>query len=566
MSGLFLGVARLPEISCGVLAELCRVLVRGGRGAMVRGVERAEELSAEIEGGREYPEEWVVFRVTGERPAKGHGQANGGLGVARGGELLRDLSAFAETLSAAAGMTGEECPGAVRGAEWCAGRGVGNRTLQRLLREGLVARRCGGEIVLMPGVLAEFEKRHAARMSGLRGVARMSREEQEEIAREARGLQDRGLSRSEAARRIASARGRSHEGIRRVLERVSRAGVVSLREDPLVLGERRRRVLLRAARAGVSVARLAARYEKSCAAVRRGIVLARAEVLRGVLALGELEGAVGPTFELKDAREVLLGHPAVTHGLGAGGETDVRELIEGARQSPPPSRKEEQTRGVAVQFLKFDAARRIAELDRLHPGAGEVDRLETDLRWAARLMAELLRTQLRLVIDTIDARAGRAIEQLPGGEVVALLRGALRAAAGAVHGFDPFRGGRLAGVVGIAVDKFAAGAVRAVAKNEKRAAVVLGSGVRIADWTMEVASWQRRIEPRERVVRAAWRGGESWEVFLAARFGFAGGPPRTLKELSEDRGVTGIVVAREEQRAIERAMRGGELERGKEER
>lgn len=552
--GLSLGVARLPEISCGVLADLCRGLVRGGRVAMVRGVERAEELASEIEEGREYPEEWVVFRVTGERAAKGHGKESGGLGVTHGGALLRDLSAFAETLSAAAGLTREECPGAVSGLDWCAARGVGKRTLQRLLREGLVARRCAGEVVLMPGVLARFEARHAGRLSGLRGVARMGREEQEEIAREAWALQERGHSRSEAAKRIAVARGRSHEGIRRVLERVARGGAVALREDPGVMGEGRRRVLVRAARSGVSVARLAARYEKSAAAVRRGVVLGRAEALRGVLSRGELAGAVGPTFEFKDAREVLLGHPAVTHGLGGGGVREVRELIEEARRSSPPSRKEEQARSVAVQFLKFDAARRIAGLDRLHPGAGEVDRIETDLRWAARLMAELLRTQLRLVIDTIDARVGRAVEQLPASEVVELLDGALRASAGAVGHFDPFRGGRLAGVVGIAVDRFAAGAVRAA--PGKRAAVVLGPGVRIADWTMEVASWQRRVEPRERVVEAARRGREAWEVFLAARYGFAGAPPRTLREMATERGVSGIRVAREEQRAVERAVVG----------
>src|SRR5205823_5996629 len=105
------------------------------------------------------------------------------------------------------------------------------------------------------------------------------------------------------------------------------------------------------------------------------------------------------------------------------------------------------------QFLRSEAAGLIGKLSRLQPSASGIDRIETMLRWAARLKAELVRSQLRVMLEALHARLGRPVEQVPAGVLVRLLSSAIAAVGDAVDAFDVARGGRLAAAAGLGVDK-----------------------------------------------------------------------------------------------------------------
>ncbi|MEZ6318861.1 MAG: hypothetical protein R3B49_08940 [Phycisphaerales bacterium] len=70
-----------------------------------------------------------------------------------------------------------------------------------------------------------------------------------------------------------------------------------------------------------------------------------------------------------------------------------------------PKPKDESARHRALHYLRADAARRIASLDRTTAQPGEVDRAETDLRWASHLKAELVRPSLASIVETLEAAA-----------------------------------------------------------------------------------------------------------------------------------------------------------------
>ncbi len=88
----------LPRLRVSALGELAKQLRFAPREALLRDIERAEALAGEIDPERTYPEDWIVFRITGYRaridePAQVVGAA-----------LLGDLSALLRRFAGAAGM------------------------------------------------------------------------------------------------------------------------------------------------------------------------------------------------------------------------------------------------------------------------------------------------------------------------------------------------------------------------------------------------------------------------------------------------------------------------------
>jgi hypothetical protein len=249
----------------------------------------------------------------------------------------------------------------------------------------------------------------------------------------------------------------------------------------------------------------------------------------------------------------------VRQGLGGKGETDLLDVVNEARRSPPPTGAEERARLVAFQFIRSDAARALDAVDRLHPRAPAIDLIETRLRWGARLKVEVLRPHLRLILQTIEGRFGRRAEEIRAGDLSELIQLAIRHAGHAVELIEGTRGGRVAGPIGLAVDKALVEWLRhrpSVDANPRRASALLTFGTMLPDWTQRVSPWQRWLEPDPRLRQAA-EGGmvpKDMASFLAARFGWLGAAPMTLDELAKERGLTHIRAAMFEHRCLSEAM------------
>ncbi len=542
----------LPTLRSPTLARLARALGSAPRADQAAALESAEALVAEIEPEREYPGEWLAFRVGGRR------EPEAGVEVSTGAAARRDLVALIEHVSQALGQGEAEllAQGGVRAGDLCARWRISPKTLSRLRALGLPARRATHPrarhvLVFMPGPVARFERAHAGRLAGAGKFTRMSPQEREALRQESRRLRRaEGLSITGAARRLAGAR--SVEGVRLVLARDEpRAG-----RHAGPIDERMRRVLLRALRRGMPVPAMARALERTPGAIRRALALARAEVVWSLDRSGLLEGPVGPTFDRPDASEIILAPPAVRQGLGAGGQTDLLAFVLAARAQPPGTPRDERARLLAYQYLRHDGARLARALDRLHPGAGEVDAIETRLRWAARIKAEILRPVLRVVLDTIENRLGGRVEELRAPELARHARACITAACHALDQADPLRAGRPAAIVALASDKALAEALHAQ-RAPGRAASLLQPGVRVPDWTLDVCPWQRWLDPDARI-RAAVEAGvldPDQGALLSEHFGW-NAVPQTLAQIARRRGVTLARAGTLVRRGVESARRG----------
>lgn len=173
--------------------------------------------------------------------------------------------------------------------------------------------------------------------------------------------------------------------------------------------------------------------------------------LRAALPQGRI---VGPTFTLPSAGEVLLAPKPVRTNLRAWRPASLVALTAEARTAAPADAETEFQRAVACCFLLWRAGLTIESSKALRAiSADDLDRVVVDLLWAARLRTELVRSQIALVLRTIEATLDTPIDSLSAAETSHVWRLGLDAATAGTERFDPFKGGRLAAPVGLSVGR-----------------------------------------------------------------------------------------------------------------
>lgn len=540
----------MPKVSTPrteVIAELGEQLRFGSRKTLLRQLERIEELAAQIEDDGVYPEDFVVFRVTGYRPESGQQR------MLPGAALRGDLSALAERLSESAALTEQDLGGPVETVASLTARwGVTRRTLERYRRLGLVARRVDlgsgrRALVFSRAGVEAFERMQGARLGR---AARFSRIEDDELerlwSRAVRYRARTGWSLNRVAQRMSARSGRSADGLRRALRRMDRSRGQGVFPEPGPPTRRERDLAVRAAARGIEPALLARRLGRRKSAVIRAHHDARAELLR------DLSLSTGRPGE-NDA--VLRSEPART-GLGVDVPTDLAGLIARMRERVVPVAFEERARAAAYRVLVARAAAGIAAFPSASVSGAALDAVETDLRWASMLKAVLVRSQLTLGIETLEQRIGGPVDSLAPVRATSLCLGVIGVIAEAVDRFDPSRGGRLAAPVGLAVSRWCAGVSDvAVPPEAGRAARRAPSGVAVADWTRAVAPWQAWLLPDARVPAVMRLLGDADRTLLATRFGLGGAVPRTLESIAAETGKRALHLARAERRAVREALR-----------
>lgn len=591
----------------------------------MRDVERVEKLAADIEPTQMYPADWLTFRVTGFRPSEtgkipirgedkvvrgglvrkeSRGRAGRALvGSAReqasgdesalvadlisGEAILQDLSALSERLCLLAKWTQGEVSesGFVRLRELQASWRVSESTLKRLRRAGLVTRAALNKNGVAVGyasreVAERFAARHAGLINQTKGKRRVEDRLRGRIVREAlryarvfgssqeKSAGDAGggirLSPHAIARRLAGRHGVSVEGVRQLLSKESATKrVFAIQEHR---GAKTRLAMLRLHRLGVSVEELRAmlaRRGEACgsALVRRDLSMARAELLREWTTVQEVP--VAPRTQTVDA---ALSPRVVREQLNEAWSGDLLELVQAWRAKRVVAAAEEADVARAFQALRSRAFAITASLDRLQPSPVLIDEAESALRWASALHRKLVATQGRLVLETIDVRLQMAAEQLEVRDLVEMLRAGVRAVAESVFGFDPGKGGRLAGLAGLAIDRAVTKCARdreLVAKGVqvqgKRAQRVLLPGTDVERLGRGLVAWDRWLSVpgfvrRAALERASALSDEARKI-LVRRYGLDGSPPGTLSELQAQFGMSRIAIVRAGVKAEREARR-----------
>lgn len=539
----------MPRVSTprtDVIAELGEQLRFTSKRVLMRHLDSIEQLAGQVDAEGVYPEDFVVFRVTGYRPDVAEPR------LIPGEALRGDLSALAERLSESAGLTEEDLTGPVETVATLTQRwGVTRRTLERYRRLGLIARRVDlglgrRALVFSRAGVEAFERANADRLEKAAGFARLDDRELERVWSRARRYRARmGWSLNRVAQRISARSGRSPEGVRRVLRRLDKASTDPVFPEPGPPTPRDRMLAVRSVRRGIEPAKIARVKNRRKSAVVRALNDGRADLLR--------------SLDLPAYREPVAGaldHEPARSGLDTRGPGDLVGLIAQMSERPAPVAFIERAQGAAYRALIGEAADGIAALPTSSVSGAALDEIETRLRWAAMLKTALVARELRLALDTLERRIGGPVASLPPARAGELLLGAIAVVGEAVDRFDPARGGRLAAPVSIALQRWCAHIPDVVGQAEPgRASRRTPEGVVLADWTRTLAPWQAWLDPDPRVRGVLDRLGDEDRAMLARRFGLDGDRPETLEAIAASDGKRAVHLARAERRAMRHALR-----------
>ena len=418
------------------LRELYRQLALSPAEVRRGHVNRLEDLLLELEPDREYPYEYLFFRMTGFRPGADYRD------TFHGREVLPELVLVLEKLSRGAARhvaeIGETVYTTDEAAEAC---GVSPRTIHRWRRRGLICRR-----YVFPDGRTRMGIRHAAldrfieqnRKLAARSkrFARLSGAEEEEILRLARRLAlEEGLSLSAAAARISEKIGGYAETVRLILKRHARehpgdAPFVAPR-PPHEPATRRR--IYQQYRQGTPVEELCRRHSRSRQTIYRLINAQRAAEFLDRPA----DCVQEDDFDEPGAEEAIL-----DDAFGA-----MMDSLEGAGgMSAPPSGRWWESRlsedaehalFQAYNFTRYQLAARLRELQpRRYVPSRLLGTVEALIARADRIKAGILRAHLPLAEHVAWQHAG---DQAPSSALVEQGRAWLGEL---VDSFDHRRGSR----------------------------------------------------------------------------------------------------------------------------
>lgn len=547
--------------------ELERQLTFAPPDALRRQMDAAEALTRDVDAAATYPFEFVIWRLTGFRAG------DAAIKPIVGQDLRADLATFVLHISERIMITHDERPGGAAAlSDLAAELGVTEKTLRRWRERGLIAHRmklADGRVRV--GVFRSeahrFVTLHTELVGDARTFTRMGEATEVEAIAMVRELIRAGRTPNLAAKETARRLGRSHETIRQLLLRTDDPTLHPRSARPGGPRERRRdrrrdgaawgrELAYRAWRLGVAVERIAESSGTSSDAVRRRIDAVRADRLRGIrLAWTEL-----PTFERGDAAETILASdPARSDLAPTLDPNDLVRLLATLRPGRPgggaPGEAAEEAMLAAYNFLKREARRKIVALGGVPgraPGRAELDRIETDLRWAIRIKRRLVERLLPVAALRIDQAGGGALERRTAEEIRGSLQRSVALVSDVIEEVDPAKRQSLRRVVSLDIDRMLA---QHAPTRASRAAVRHEGGAIAAPRLFDgVIAWASEVDHLARRASALGRLPKDQAALLRRRYGWGGQPPVTLEELASDERTT---VARVTARVAlaERALR-----------
>ncbi len=536
------------------IVQLANELGYASKPTLLRHLQRIDELAPQVDPDIAYPEDWIIFRITGYRPDLPSPA------LVPGEALRGDLSAIAERISETAKLSPSDIHEPYETIDSLSQRwSVSRKTIERYRRLGLIARRLDlgsghRSVIFMRSAVEWFESLNTKRLGKAARFDRINDSQLARFERLATGYRARlGWSRSQAAARIALRTGHSHEGVRKALLRIDQARTEQSNNpifyEPGPSTPRNQRFALRAITRGIEPAQIAKHTNRSHNATLRAINIARANLI------ASFNLPVGAHQDSDKSENETLISPAVTSGLSVHAPTDLCALIESMRHRQPTVVYQEQMQARAYHLLCRRASHQHAALSPATPSAPILDAIETDLRLAGMLKAQLVESQLHLVLSTIELQIGGPIDSLDPSRASFLLLGGIRVLSDAIDRFDPSHKARIAAPAGLAITRFAL-AQPDIAQPiaDGKATRRIPPGHTITDWTTLITPWHPWLMPYTRTQPILEQLEERDRLILTRRFGFDGCPPLTRPALAKLLGTSAPHAARYERQAIRAAL------------
>lgn len=510
-------------------------------------MERAEALLQELTPEKEYPYQYICYRVTEYRPDNYPDL------LLDGADVIHDLRLFIEDVSASTNVSPEDVDEPVLTVEEVSERfNISTKTVNRWRQRGLVSRRFlvdgRRRVGFLESSVERFVRDHAEEVARGMRFSQLSDDEREEILLRARRMaQRRSATLAEVSRRIAKKMERSPETIRYTIknhdrENPNQAIFPTLRGP---LDDQTKQKIFSSYRRGIGIEALAERYHRTRSTVYRIVNEMRAERILST----PIEYMYHESFEAKDADAVILGPEPIpaTPPRQTRPPSGLPPYLKSLYDVPLLSREQEQYLFRKMNYLLHKAKTLRDSLDLHRAKASQLDELDKLHEQAQEVKRRIIRSNLRLVVSIAKRHvtpSTNLFELISDGNV-SLMR--------AVEKFDFSRGFKFSTYASWAIMKNFARTIPAESTHRDRfvtgqeLAFELAPDDRTGEYEMELSHARmqsavdkilEKLDDRERKIIACRYG-------LGDRTG-----PQTLEQVGNQFGVTKERIRQIEARAM----------------
>lgn len=510
--------------------------------------DRAESLLSELDPNKNYPYDFLFFRVTEIRPE------GAGYRLIKGDDAVHDLRLFVEDITDSMNLRVEEAKEPVHTVEDLSKMfNVSTKTISRWRDQGLVSRRFLAEgrkrVGFLHSSVDRFVSQNKKRVERGERFSQISEEERDDIIDRARRIASTGSNLSEVARTVATEVNRSTETIRYTIKNFDRMypKMAVFPDQREVLSDEDRRAMYQQHNRGVSTVVLAKRYGR----IRSSIVRILNE--QRAIKIFELPLDFMPNAEFDDESrvdEMMADLPVSAESARkVRAPSGLPPYLASLYDVPLLNREQEYHLFRKMNYLKHVATKLRSDLDTKAPLVTLMDQIEKLYEQSVAVKNKIVQANLRLVVSIAKKHVD------PNDDFFGLISDGNMSLIRASEKFDYARGNKFSTYASWAIMKNFARTIPDEFKHRDRfrtssEEIFTGHEDKRADNFSAEIDQAARTDQIQKILHTL---DQREQQIIVRRFGLDHRfEPLTLKQVGEEMGVTKERIRQLESRALDK--------------